>query len=133
MGAHKVRIPTLSGGELWFVPKKQKGERGLRLGHIAAFITRLAMEYKGPTPRFTNADVIRIVWYLLYKRMPHEIQGSGKGGTITVNEMKPKQQAFLHHYFATRFNGAKAARLAGYSPKRAKQTAYDLLHDRRRY
>ena len=133
MGAHKVTIPLLDGGVFSFVPKKEKGERGLSLGHIAAILICLNGRYKGATPRFTNKELIRIVWHLVYKRIPHEIQDDSEGGTVTVNPLKPKQQAFVDHYLTCGFNGAKAARLAGYSPKRAKQTAYDLLHDRKRY
>jgi hypothetical protein len=133
MGAHNVIIPLPTGGFLKFHPKKKKGERGLSLQHVATFISIIADDPEAPTPRFTRADVIRIVWRLLYKREPHEIKGGGQGLTVTPQPLKAKQQAFVHQYMITGFNGAKAARLAGYSAKRAKQTAYDLLHERKRY
>lgn len=132
MGAHKVTVPLLDGSSFSFVPKKQKGERGLSIGHIAAILTCLTVEFKGTTPRFTNEEVIRIIWVLLYKREPHKIEDGAEGKTITINELKPKHQLFVHHLLVTGC-GAEAARLAGYSPRRAKQTAYDLLHQRKRY
>jgi len=131
MGAHKIIIPLLNGRHFYFTPAKPKGERGLRLIHVAAIIDYVAEHYEGPTPRFTQADVIRIVWRLLYKREPHDIEGGGEGVKITTRPLKAKQLVFIDHYITNGFNGAKAARMAGYSPKRAKQTAYDLLHDRR--
>lgn len=40
--------------------------------------------------------------------------------------LKPKQIAFIEHYFRT-WNGAEAARLAGYAENSARQQASDLL------
>lgn len=135
MGAHKVIIPLLNGRHFWFVPKKKKGERGLHLGHITYMIEYIALHYDGPTPRFTEADLIRIVWRLLYKREPHEIKGSGNTVSIVNRPLTFKQQRFVNNLLTIECMGnkAKAARLAGYSPRRAKQTAYDLLHNRKRY
>ena len=85
MGAHQITIPLLNGQNFNFTPKKQKGERGLSLQHIAAILICIGAKYKGSTPRFSQADVIRIVWRLLHKREPHQIQGGGKDVTITAN------------------------------------------------
>lgn len=52
----------------------------------------------------------------VYERMPKE-----KG-------LKMKRKAFLNHYLGdAKFNGARAARLAGYSPRSAKQIAYKIM------
>ncbi len=135
MGAHKVIIPLLNGREFFFTPNKPKGERGLHLGHVAWMINYVAQHYDGPTPRFTEGDVIRIVWRLLYKREPDQITGSGNSVQVVSRPLTIKQQRFINNLFTVECigNKAKAARLAGYSPKRAKQTAYDLLHDRKQY
>lgn len=135
MGAHKVIIPLQNGRHFYFVPRKEKGERGLDLTHIACMIAYIAAHYDGPTPRFTEADVIRIVWRLLYKRELHQIKGSCNSVQVVSRPLTFKQQQFVNNLFTLECMGnkAKAARLAGYSPKRAKQTAYDLLHDRKRY
>jgi len=133
MGAHKVIIPLLNGKHFYFVPNKEKGQRGLDIGHIAYIVNYVAEHYKDPTPRFSHADVIRIVWRLLYKREPHQIKGTSQEPVVTARRMTFKQEVFARNYLLTRCNGAEAARIAGYSPRRAKQTAYDLLHPRRRY
>ena len=39
-----------------------------------------------------------------------------------------RQQAFIYHYLSC-WQGAEAARRAGYSERRAKQTAFELLKD----
>lgn len=135
MAAHQVIIPLMNGRHFYFVPTKGKGERGLDLKHIAAFINYIAEHYDEPTPRYTNADVIRFVWRLLYKREPHRIEGCGDSVKIVNRPLTLKQQRFINFLITPGCigNRAKAARLAGYSPKRAKQTAYDLIHERKRY
>jgi phage terminase small subunit len=41
-------------------------------------------------------------------------------------KLTPKEKVFIEEYIRC-WNGAKAARLAGYSPKTARETAYELL------
>lgn len=51
----------------------------------------------------------------VYKRLPKE------------NELPLKRRLFIKHLFGdAKFNGAKAARLSGYSPRSAKQIAYKI-------
>jgi len=46
-------------------------------------------------------------------------------------ELSLKQQQFVKHFVGDAlFNGARAARMAGYSPRSAKQIAYKLLRGR---
>lgn len=53
----------------------------------------------------------------VYKRLPKE------------REIPLKRRTFLNYFFGiAMFNGAKAARLAGYSVRSAKQIAYKLRH-----
>lgn len=133
MGAHEVIIPLQNGRHFSFVPVKPKGQRGLDLKHIAYMINYIAEHYDEPTPHFTNADVVRIVWRLLYKREPYRVEEKSRD-SVQIFSRPPtlKQQLFVKYLFTPGCigNRAKAARLAGYSPKRAKQTAYDLMHGR---
>lgn len=52
--------------------------------------------------------------------MKHEQKGT--------RPLNPRHRRFIYFYFKTNFNGAKAARLAGYSKNSARQQAWRLLH-----
>lgn len=52
----------------------------------------------------------------VYKRMPKKW------------EIAPRRMLFINYFLGeAKFNGAKAARMAGYSPRSAKQIAYKIL------
>lgn len=82
-------------------------------------------------PAFTRQDVLFTLRWVLFKRINVE---DGKGESDAPSRMTDRQKAFVRHYFSVECygNGAKAARLAGYSPKRAKQTAHEFLRGTRR-
>ena len=77
------------------------------------------------SPKFTQEEIDALACFIffkssnvslrLYERIPKE------------REMVPKRKAFVKHFFGeAKYNGAKAARMAGYSSKSAKQIAYKI-------
>lgn len=48
---------------------------------------------------------------------------------ISEERLTPRQQRFIEYLLLTMGNGAKAARMAGYSEKSAKEIAYQLLKE----
>lgn len=46
-------------------------------------------------------------------------------------KLAPRQQRFVENLLLTMGNGAKAARMAGYSEKSAKEIAYQLLKEQK--
>ena len=69
------------------------------------------------------ADLIffkpRNIHLVVYERVPRR------------EELTLKQKSFIGHFVGDAlFNGARAARMAGYSPRSAKQIAYKLLRGR---
>jgi hypothetical protein len=77
------------------------------------------------SPTFTIEEIKAIVEFIFFK--PPNI-------IIKVYERMPREKdwpmrrkAFLNHYLGdAKFNAAKAARMAGYSPRSAKQIAYKI-------
>lgn len=82
-------------------------------------------------PAFTRQEVLFTLRWVLFKRIDAE---ADKSKSDASKKSTDRQKAFVRHYFSVECfgNGAKAARLAGYSSKRAKQTAYEFLRGTRR-
>lgn len=80
-----------------------------------------------PMAYFSEEDAELLLRTIFFKpkniRMKeyHRIRKDGK--------MNFRRKLFIHNYIAARGNGAKAARLSGYSPRTARQIAYNLLHN----
>ena len=102
---------------------------------VLYILNRVFMNKKYPRPRGRKmpifnlreikaiADLIffkpRNIHLIVYERVPRR------------DEITLKQQQFVKHFVSDAlFNGARAARMAGYSPRSAKQIAYKLLRGR---
>jgi hypothetical protein len=78
------------------------------------------------SPKFSNEEVNAIADLLFFK--PRNIVLKIYKRVPQKTELPLKRQLFLKHFLgAAMFNGAKAARMAGYSPRSAKQIAYKLM------
>lgn len=74
-----------------------------------------------------NPEELQAITTLIFFKPPHIV--------LKVYEripqetgLKLKRKVFLKHYLAdAKFNGARAARMAGYSPRSAKQIAYKII------
>lgn len=95
------------------------------IDHIGFLLKKLGEDYDPekvgcPKRRFTKREVAQIAYWVLYKKRP-----PWESHQITFNH---RQSAFFNAYLTPGgFNAARAARIAGYSPRRAKQTGHDLL------
>ncbi len=77
------------------------------------------------SPTFSKEEITALADLIFFKS-PHVV--------LKVYERLPKQREmpikrrmFINHFLGdAKFNGAKAARLAGYSPRSAKQIAYKI-------
>jgi hypothetical protein len=77
------------------------------------------------SPKFSTEEITALADFIFFK--PENI-------IFKVYERKPKERdmpfkrkVFINHFLGdAKFNAAKAARMAGYSPKSAKQIAYKI-------
>ena len=77
------------------------------------------------SPTFSFEEV-RVIADLLFFKPPHIILKIYRR-LPQDREMPIKRKLFINHFLGdAKFNAAKAARLAGYSPRSAKQIAYKI-------
>jgi hypothetical protein len=73
-----------------------------------------------PKKIFKPKEIGQLVFWLLYRKCP-----PWESHKLALNH---RQSAFFKAYLAPDgFNAARAARIAGYSPRRARQTGHELL------
>lgn len=83
--------------------------------------------FKKPCPmvRFSEEEIKAIVDLIFFK--PSTLELRVRERAMQNRDLNLRRRLFVNYYIQTGGNGAKAARLACYSPKCAKQTAYRLL------
>ena len=128
----KLIIPLPTGSCFRFRKPPRAGCRGWIIDDIIWALDHIRNRYDLVARRkieFTRGEVALLFGWILFKKRPPY----GKM-EWSLDHMTLRQQAFCKHYLGAALgNGAKAARLAGYSARRAKQTAYDLVHFRKKY
>ncbi len=77
------------------------------------------------SPTFSIDEIRAIIGFILFK--PKHIVLKVYERIPREKEPTIKRRLFLDYFFGdARYNGAKAARMAGYSPRSAKQIAYKI-------
>ncbi len=77
------------------------------------------------SPKFTKEEIHAIADYLFFRSPYVEIRVRKR--RPSQREFPLKRKMFVRHLVTdAKFNAAKAARLAGYSPRSAKQIAYKI-------
>src|SRR3989344_5060257 len=77
------------------------------------------------SPKFTMEEVWAIGDFLFFRSLYVELRIRKR--LCTPKEMPLKRKMFVRYLVGeAKFNGAKAARMAGYSPRSAKQIAYKI-------
>ena len=113
--------------------KGRRGVKGWIIDDIVVALDHLVKNYEkvgARKPEFTRTEVGRLIDWLLYKKkFFYEVV---EGGEVLTSGASQRYLKFMSCYLDT-WNGAEAARRAGFSPKRAKQTAYDLMRPRTKY
>jgi hypothetical protein len=131
-------IISLKDGHVGFYKPRRPDSKGWLIDDMARILTWLVRNYSRVDkrkPEFTRSEIVSILQRLLFKPRISRARSSGSKNSA-LEGLTLRQQRFVMHYIGAALgNRAKAARLAGYSPKRAKQTGYDLMHQdsRRRF
>ena len=136
----RLFVPYKDGTRAWFRKRQRPGVKGWIIDDIVWVLGYLVSNYEsvgGRKPEFTRAEVGRLVdWVLHKKKFIHEGL-EGESDAEKKNTIKTprgfRAATFVYHLLDTIGNAAEAARRAGYSSKRAKQTAYDLMRPRTRF
>ena len=77
------------------------------------------------SPQFSYEEVGSLAGFLFF-RSPY-VELNVRKRLPWRREMTVKKKLFVDHFFGdAKYNGAKAARMAGYSPRSAKQIAYKI-------
>jgi len=77
------------------------------------------------SPKFSMAEVFTLMDFLFH-RSPY-VELKVRKRLIGPREMPLKRKIFIKHFLGdAKYNAAKAARMAGYSPRSAKQIAYKI-------
>jgi hypothetical protein len=130
----RLIIPFRNGRHGWYEKTVRPGIKGWLIDDIAFVLQSLVANYEQVgerKPAFTRAEVRRLVYFLLYKEF--DVGEAITGKILKQADLRLRQRTFLAEYVKSLGKGAASARAAGYSPKRARQTAWDLLHPRKRY
>ena len=77
------------------------------------------------SPKFSLEEIIALRDFLFFRSPYVEIRIRKR--LPKAREMPFKRKVFVKHFLGeAKYNGAKAARMAGYSPRSAKQIAYKI-------
>lgn len=84
-------------------------------------------KFKKPWPmvRFSEEELRALIDFIFFR--PPTVELRIRQRAMQARELNLRRNLFIKYFFQTLGNGAKAARMAGYSPKCAKQIAYRLL------
>lgn len=79
------------------------------------------------SPKFSKEEITALADFLFF-RLPY-VELKRRQRLPSERGMSVKRISFIKHLFGgAKFNGAKAARMAGYSPRCAKQIAHKIRH-----
>jgi len=113
---------------------KQKIDSSLLVDILEGFKESKKYKKPNPLPEFTIEECrfIRdlIFWKqkdLAFLYIANHIGNKTEIGMNIFSSKRYRQYLFLKGFFQNRGNSAKAARLAGYSPKTARQQGYRIL------
>lgn len=110
------------------------GEDDLYTKGLLIVLGLMYRDKKYPRPRGTkmpifNMEEMNVIATLIFFKPPHIVLKVYER-MPRKKEVKFKRKAFLNHYLGdAKFNGAMAARIAGYSPRSAKQIAYKIMRN----